>query len=948
MTVVPDRDRDVKGGVPNDGARLVERDREMAALREFVGAGDAAGPRLALIEGAAGIGKSALVHAARATAEGDGIGVLSARGSELEREFPFGIVRQLFEARLADPELRERSLDGAAAPAAAVFESLGTDGAAGPDASFASLHGLYWLTVNLAGERPLVLAIDDLHWVDHPSLRFLAYLVRRLEGTPIAVIAATRPNEPGADQALLGELERDPLATTIRPGALSPAGVRGVIEERLGEAPDDAFAAACHSATGGNPLLLHELLKAIRDEGTAPTAANVEVVSQLGPRAASRAVLLRLARLEPEAGAVARAAAILNEGFDVASLAALSGLDEPVAARATGELAQAEILRPEPPLGFVHPLIRAAVYQDVPPGERELKHAQAARMLADAGASPERIASHLLTVAPRGEPWVTETLREAGRGAAKKGAADSAVAYFQRAVDEPPPATDRTQVTLELGLVESLTNAPAAVGHLREAFDGLSDPLALGLTANVLARVLLWQSPAEAAALARRAAERMPDELADMRRTLEAFEVATTAFGVEAPEAIAKLDEFRDPSRIETLGDKAMAAAASWYRAHTNDGPLDEVVALALAGLRGGDLIAADNGLLPMFSIAALIQADSEAVMDAWEQMLRGAHASGSMFGITTIHLWRGYTLYRRGDLAEAEESLRDAVVSFPRYGYGESGSVYTSAHLAQILLERGDLAGARQALDDGLGDPGAVDAARYWLQARMGIALADGDDELVLELADELPRRLPWIVNPTDAYWRSFKAQALDRLGRTDEALALLAEELELARAWGAPATVGRVLRVLGTIEREDGLEHLEESVELLARSTTRLEHAKALCAYGTALRLARRPSEAREPLGKALELATVCDSGALSERARSELHATGARPRREALSGVGSLTPSERRVADLAAEGSTNREIAQELFVTPKTVEVHLSNAYRKLEIKGRRELAGALAAA
>ncbi len=946
MSVVPN-DTEVEGGERTaGGGRLLERTRELTAIDEFVSTIDGSGPRLLLIEGPAGIGKSALLEAARGRARGEGIRAINARGSLLEREFPFGVVRQLFEPAMTSKKERAELLEGAAASAETVFGSLNGDEPAGGDASFAALHGLYWLTVNLGDERPLLLIVDDLHWVDHPSLRFVAYLSSRLEGVPIGVIAATRPNEPGADAALLAEIARDPLASSIRPGGLSAEGVRGVIEERLGQAPDAPFADACHAATGGNPLLLHELMKAIRDEGTAPTAANTGVVNELGPRAASRAVLLRVSRLSPEAGVVARAAAILDEGFDVPTLAALADVERDVAAKATGELSQAEVLRPTQPLGFVHPLIRAAVYQEVPPGERELAHSRAAHLLADAGAPDERVASHLLAVPPHGDEWAFRTLRDAARTAMQKGAADSAVSYFRRALDEPPPAEKRTQTVLELGLVESLTYAPAAVEHLKEAYAGLTDPMAIGLAANVLGRALLWQSPAEAAQLAGQAAAKMPDELEDLRLTLEAFEGATVAFGADRPRAIERLARYRDRRPPKTLGEKTAAAVIGWYWAHSN-GPIDDCVELALGALDGGDLIEADNGLLPMYAIAVLILADREEVMDAWEQMLSAAHSAGSMFGITTIHLWLGYTLYRRGDLPEAEKSLRDAVDSFPSYGYGQSGMTYTGTHLSAILLERGDLAGARQVLEANP-DPGRMDAARYWLQSQMALLLAEGKPEDVLELADDMPRRIPWLVNPTDAYWRSYKAQALDRLDRTDEAIEVAREELALAEEWGSPATVGRVLRVLGTVDRDHAVEHLTRSVELLELSTTRLEHAKALCELGTAIRLQRKPSEARDPLYKALELASVCGAGALEERARAELGAAGARPRREALGGVGSLTPSERRVADLAADGLSNREIAQELYVTPKTVEVHLSNTYRKLEIRSRRQLSGALAAA
>jgi DNA-binding NarL/FixJ family response regulator len=152
----------------------------------------------------------------------------------------------------------------------------------------------------------------------------------------------------------------------------------------------------------------------------------------------------------------------------------------------------------------------------------------------------------------------------------------------------------------------------------------------------------------------------------------------------------------------------------------------------------------------------------------------------------------------------------------------------------------------------------------------------------------------------------------------------------------------------VLGTIERDDGLEHLEEACAVLEPSPARLERAKALAALGEALRRARRPTDAREPLRKALELAEVSGATALVKRIRSEIYATGSRPRTTALSGVHSLTASERRVAGLAADGLSNRDIAQTLYVTPKTVEVHLGNAYRKLGIASRRELPDALASA
>jgi DNA-binding CsgD family transcriptional regulator len=200
---------------------------------------------------------------------------------------------------------------------------------------------------------------------------------------------------------------------------------------------------------------------------------------------------------------------------------------------------------------------------------------------------------------------------------------------------------------------------------------------------------------------------------------------------------------------------------------------------------------------------------------------------------------------------------------------------------------------------------------------------------------------------NPAFVAWRSQAALALLQLGEQDEARRLAAEELMQARTWGAPRALGAALRAAGLAEGgARGLPFLEEAVEVLTTSPAKLEHAKARTELGAALRRANRRSEAREHLRRAVELATICSAEPLAARADTELRATGARPRRIAMSGAESLTPSELRVAQMAAEGPTNREIAQTLFVTPKTVEIHLSSVYRKLGISSRSQLPAPLA--
>jgi DNA-binding CsgD family transcriptional regulator/tetratricopeptide (TPR) repeat protein len=930
---------------------LLDRTHELDTLAALLDGANGDG-RVGLIEGPAGIGKTRLLAATRDRAMDQGFRCLTARGSELEVEFPFGVVRQLFEPIVASED-GKAALSGAAEPAGSVFDAPGTqDG--GEGSSFATLHGLWWLALNLASEGRLLLAVDDLHWCDRPSLRFLAYLVRRLEGVPIVVGATLRSTEPGTDAGLLAEIAQDHATIHVRPGPLGAATVAHLVEERLGTTAAPEFGLACFEATGGNPLLLEQLLTALATEGVEPAARNAALVRDIGPRAVSRSVLLRMRRLTPEAIAVAQAVAVLGDGADIRSIAGLAGLEPGAAGEATGALARAEILRPEPPIGFVHPLVRDAVYAELPPGERALRHARAAEVLRDVGAGDEQVAAQLLLSPPSGEAWVSRLLQQTGRAAQRRGTPEGAIAYLRRALQEPPPDEHRPQLVLELGMAESLTNAPASISHLTEAFETLSDPVAKGLTANILGRALLFSGdPAAGMTVARRAYEELPEELVDLRLSLQAFELIGFFFDVgnrldlsDAPHIAGALDLDR-PAPVR-LGEKMLAAIAAMYHAQAG-APAERCAALALSALEDGELIQADNGLMSIAAIYVLVMCDRDEALDAWEYALADAHRRGSLFSVSSIHLWRGFTLYRRGELAEGERSLREFMDEIDDYGYGEGAKIYGAAFLAAVMYERGDVAAAREALEQVRRPSDASNGSRFWYASELELLLAEGRDDDVIARADEFAARYGWARTPIFARWRSAKARALARRdgeSARDEVLALLTEELELARGFGAPGALGTSLIMLAEHDRERATELLEEAIAVLEDSPAKVELAKALCALGTALRLERKATKAREPLRRALELATVCGADGLADRARTELHATGARPRREALSGAGSLTPSERRVADLAAEGMTNREIAQALYVTPKTVEVHLSNAYRKLEIPGRRQLASALA--
>jgi DNA-binding CsgD family transcriptional regulator len=937
------RDAASPGGAESS---LLERDRELGVLEDLLQRALEGEPGLGLIEGPAGIGKSRLLAATREAADAAGFRVLSARGSDLERELPFGVVRQLFDPLLVDPAARARWLTGPAEPAARVFEPP-DDGDAAADASFRILYGLFWLTASIAAEGPLMLAIDDLHWCDQASLRFVAYLERRLEGLRVLLAAAARTSGQRPDSRLLAEIADDPVAVSILPFELSATAVAELVRERLGAAAEQPFCAACHQATGGNPLLLGELLKTLQSEGVRPDRAHADAIGAVGPQAVSRTVLLRLARLPAGAVPVARAVAVLGDGAGLPAVAKLAELDEPRVADAARALAGAEILRAEPPLGFVHPLVREAVYRELSATERELLHERAARALVDLGAAPELVAAQLLSVPCRAELWAVNLLREAALAARRRGATESAVAYLRRALEEPPPADERQRLLLELGLVEAMVNARAAAEHISQVDAHLLGPQARAQAAAILGRMLLFTGPPqEAATVAQRALADLPAELRGARRALEALELYTAAFGAEVQDAAERLARVRAAGLGKGLGAAMLSGVAAWDWA-LRGGTAEECADLALAVLADGRLIALDAGFMTLVPAGVLVLADRDEALVVCDAAMSGARHMGSMIAVAGVSVWRGWAWLHRGELTEAEDALRQGIegIGLMEEQNG-AGMAYAAGFLTRVLIERGDVEGARAVLTSCPQPTAGSDGDAVVRRSTIELLLAEGNRARALAEADLHRERLGKVENVAWAPWRSLKAQALDGLERRDEALAHLEEELVEARRWGAPGSLARTLRLLGTMRRQDGLDLLHEAVEIADGSPARLEHAKALTALGSALRLARRPSDARAPLRDAFEIATHCGAQPLAEHARTELYAAGARPRREALTGVESLTPSERRVADLAAEGQSNRDIAQALYVTPKTVEVHLTSIYRKLGVRNRADLTEALA--
>jgi tetratricopeptide (TPR) repeat protein len=548
---------------------LLEREAELATVVELIG-GIGDGGRLLAIEGPPGIGKTALLAEAKGLGQEAGLQVLSARGSELERSFSYGLVRQLFEPLLVSVPAEERAelLAGAAALAAPLFEPAGLAGDPEGDSSLAMLHGLYWLTANLAARRPLVLVLDDMHWSDLPSLRWLAYLLPRMEGLPVLVVGGLRPEERGEDGTLLAQIVSDPMAVVIRPAPLSVEVATVFLRERLSASADETFCAACHAETGGNPLLLRELVRAIADEGLVPIEANVPRLHALAARAGSRAVSLRLSRLTAAATALARAVAVLGDDADPHQAAALADLDESTAAEASAALARVDILRPQAPLGFVHPLIGTAVYETLSSLDRDAGHARAARLLAEAGAEPERVAAHLLRAPPAGDSQVVATLREAAHRAGSRGSSESAVAYLRRALAERPSPDERAKLLLELGSAETQVDGDAAIEHLQEAHELSASPVERARVALLLGRQLFLLRGDEADAVFIEALDELSGADAELERLLEAGLITNDLFSPSLHgSALERLERVRGRPAAETIGEKLLLSLLAYHDA---------------------------------------------------------------------------------------------------------------------------------------------------------------------------------------------------------------------------------------------------------------------------------------------------------------------------------------------------------------------------------------------
>jgi DNA-binding CsgD family transcriptional regulator len=940
---------------------LLERDEDLGPLRELVDStADGAGA-VAIVHGPAGIGKTSLLRATSEYARARGLTVLSARGSQLEQSLAYSVVRRLFERHVLalPPEVFAQVFSGAASIAAAVVGATSATSAsppAGADANptFAILHGLHWLAVNLASRQPIVVCVDDAHWVDDATLRWLAYLGERSDDAPILLLLATRDGEPGDPVVLRSLLER-PETLAVSPSALSVTAVAELADELLGESPEDLIG-ACHHATAGNPLLVRELLLALKDVATRPGSDPVAAVAGLTTDTIARSVLPRLARLGPAAVAVATAAAVLGDEAALPTVAAVAGVDTEAAVEAVDALARAEILVGSNRLEFVHPVVRAVVYADLPPADRSRLHGAAALELHRVGGRKDAIAAQLIHAPVGVLPTGADVLASVGADALHQGDAGTAVLLLARALEESPNEAVGHAIRLDLGIAHSRLADPAAAAELAAVVAVAEDPEIVVRASRELGDVLGRDGEAaRASRLIAAAADRFrtTDPSLALRLDLEAVLAGARVDAAEDPAAMDRYQRlFATPPRAGSYEARVLDAMRSFAEV-TAGAPAGKVSHLARRALGDGDLASAAGLTSGMFHVAVqalCLAEDYDRAAVEWDRAEAASSAIGSIVGYGMACCYRaGFYSLRTGRLVAAEQDARTAFEIAQEHGQ-LIWLIEAVAYLAEALILRGETEQAGEVLG-AVALPEPLPSGMYYeplLRARALYAAACGEARSAVDdLLHYGDRSRAWGSPAGGPFeWRCTAGELLVTLGQRAEARAIIQAEIERATAAHTPRALGMAMRVRALAQDKSAdLDGLRAAADVLERTPARLAYARTLLDLGAALRRSGSRVDAHEPLRKAYELAQEIGAVPLAEQAHTELLACGLRPRRAAVTGVHSLTASERRVAEMASAGRTNAEIAQALFVSRKTVEKHLGGAYTKLGIVGRAELGPAL---
>lgn len=910
--------------------RLVERDMELARLVGFYTAASCGVGAVVLVSGAAGTGKTALLHAlSERVTEAGGL-VMAAAGVRAESSLPLGLITELFAGHTVPLPVAER-LTGLIEER--FVSGAGTTGAT-EQLSSRTLRRLWEALRELAMDTPVLLAVDDIQHADEATLQLLLYIVRRVRTAPILLVLAEPEHSHRANPLFRAELLREPTCGRIHVGRLSTAGVSSLVADRL--SPADA--AQLDELSGGNPLLVHALLvdQAARVHQQSDHGAAGLVVGD----AFSQAVRSCVHRFEPTMLTVVCGLAVLGTPATPGTLARVLDIDAADAAWSLRGLEDIGLLDAG---RFRHPAIAAAVVESMPGEERDRWHRRIAAVLHDDGEPAIVVARHLIAAVHTDEPWALSVLQEAAEQGDLGDDVDFAVQCLELAMAATETEQQRATVSMRLLTVQWRVNPATAVRHLNPLTESLLAGHLAPKDASAIVRALLWHG-----------------NLSDVSRVLEA---ATGAMRCADPEVVARLRIAQEwlrgfcpallsdgPADIAALGvspvfSQSLQAATALTNGLIHE-PDAETVAVAEQVLQGGRLD--DDGFDWIESaLLTLVYADRPERAALWcGPLFEQAAARGAATWQARLAAVQGEIALHQGDLASAERWAHAALTLIPARGWG----VAIGGPVATLILaatEAGRFEQAARQLRRAC--PPAMHHTRYGLlhqHARAQYHLATGrlHDALVdfLNCGEQMEQ---WgLESPGIVPWRVGAATVYLRMGEEDLAWQLVEEQLRQSGGVGTRSTgiSRRLLEAAGDLPHGPGT--IWESSRVLSAFGGRHELARSLAERG-------RPEPARPGVGGRAAL-PHSEQRHVNAVYRTVLEQPGAPDRDSRVitqpalddatrDGPAVLSDAERRVAELVAVGHTNREVAQALFITVSTVEQHLTRVYRKLNLSGRSDL-------
>jgi DNA-binding CsgD family transcriptional regulator len=932
----------VRADDSGDDLPHLERAGALALLRESAAAARKGRAGAAFVSGVAGVGKTSLLQRARAEFERDEGTVLFATGRELGSRGE--TVRELLAPLgLTAPGAASSALLAGAARWALPALLPGSGRAsveAGEDARYSILHGLHRLALDVMADGPLTIMLDDAHRCDSLVLRWVDFLLRRAFDQPLLVVLAYETDATGPGRELLSTVVGHAAGTTIELGPLSLDEIAGLVAAALGAAADPAFVGLCAELSGGFPLSLRSLLEALREHGVRPDGSGARQVAEIGERVLSGAMPARLDRLPEHVRKVAAGIAVLGAA-DLRVIAALLELPARAVPAAVDVLRRHGLLLADRP-AFVVEQAGAAVLDELPSGELDALRMRGALLLHDEGRPPEEVARLLVDLPTLDDPWMYGTLRDAAADARRRGDPEAGVRFLNRVLQAVP---DHTETLVELATVLSDLDPEAAMSHLQRA---------IGRTVELPARALL--------------VSRFGELSVKVGRTAPAFRLLCDVLdALDADTEERSADELLGQVEAVLLSVGLCSAASvqeTLRRARTmvvpdGDTPSDRPALGMLAGtvmLDGGSAKQAAEHATAAVSGALIVRDEpliwAAKVLDhaglpvealaALDRIVETTRRAGAMRRHCDALAIRSAVAARMGRPAEAAADAQVAM-EIARY----EGWASPRIAFASLLVNRGE-PGRAEAVLDGIRRPAFVWEYHEMLLARARARLLLGDPEGGLSRLLRCGRSLEeaGIRSPMLAPWWWDAAVVLTDQQRRSEALALVEAQEEAIARWGTPESIGlgMLARGVATAGRR-GLELMVEAAERLAASPARLSRLQAELSVGRALLRSGDAAGARKYLRRAVELAVRCGCPEFSSLATELLVAAGGRIRQRRGGPSDLLTAAERRVVEQAMTGATNREIAEALFVALRTVETHLSNAYRKLGVSSRAEVATAL---